>query len=122
MSKDDDTKFTTSPVVFVLEEQIENLKKQVEELQEKNESLWQQNCEITGNFWDKVQENKKLRKDILMFQARYMELLPINKKLRECVEVMLEYSNCSWDKHPVRTEKESVEYVEKCLKDIDEDE
>ena len=66
-------------------------------------------------------ENKKLRKDILMFQARYMELLPINKKLRECVEVMLEYSNCSWDKHPVRTEKESVEYVEKCLEEIEKE-
>ena len=93
MSKDDDTKFTTPPVVFVLEEQIEKLEA----------------------------ENKKLRKDILMFQARYMELLPINKKLRECVEVMLEYSNCSWDKHPVRTEKESVEYVEKCLEEIEKE-
>jgi hypothetical protein len=37
MSKDDDTKFTTPPVVFVLEEQIEKLKKQVEELQKKIE-------------------------------------------------------------------------------------
>jgi hypothetical protein len=61
MSKDDDTKFTTPPVVFVLEEQIRDLKKQVEGLQEKNKLLWQQNCEIGGNFWDKVQENKKLK-------------------------------------------------------------
>ena len=39
MSKYDGTKFTTPPVVFVLEEQIENLKKQVEELQKEIEKL-----------------------------------------------------------------------------------
>jgi predicted nucleic acid-binding Zn-ribbon protein len=39
MIKDDDTKFTTPPVVFVLEEQIEDLKKQVKELQKEIEKL-----------------------------------------------------------------------------------
>lgn len=71
---------------------IENKK-----LQEKNDLIWEQNQEIGGNYWNKVQENKILY---------------------ECVEVMLENANCSWDKHPIRTEKESVEYVEKCLKKI----
>lgn len=80
-----DDKFTTPPVVFVLEEQIEKLKV----------------------------ENKKLRKDILMFQARYMELLPINKKLRECVDKL-------WEIEPDKTEM--LDILQKCLKEIDEDE
>ena len=88
------------------------------DMSEQNMNSWSHHQLITHIEKLKA-ENKKLRKDILMFQARYMELLPINKKLRECVEVMLEYSNCSWDKHPVRTEKESVEYVEKCLEEIE---
>lgn len=90
MSKDDDTKFTTPPVVFVLEEQIEKLKV----------------------------ENKKLRKDILMFQARYMELLPINKKLRECVEFYADLQD-----NYMRTMGLDVRYkASKCLKEIDENE
>ena len=97
MSKDGDTKFTTPPVVFVLEEQIEKLEAENKKLKEKNDLIWEQNQEIGGNYWNKVQENKILY---------------------ECVEVMLENANCLWDKHPVRTEKESIEYVEKCLKKI----
>ena len=58
-------------------------------------------------------ENKKLRKDILMFQTRYMELLPINKKLRECVDKL-------WEIEPDKTEM--LDILQKCLKDIDENE
>ena len=58
-------------------------------------------------------ENKKLRKDILMFQTRYMGLLPINKKLRECVDKL-------WEIKPDKTEM--LDILQKCLKDIDEDE
>ena len=85
MNKDDGTKFTTPPVVFVLEEEIETLKA----------------------------KNKKLRKDCLMFQARYMGLLSINKKLRECVDKL-------WEIEPDKTEM--LDILQKCLKEIDEDE
>ena len=60
-------------------------------------------------------ENKKLRKDILMFQARYMELLPINKKLRECVEFYDQVHRLNYCVDLNKVEK----YANDCLKDID---
>ena len=61
-------------------------------------------------------ELKKLRKDILMFQARYMELLPINKKLRECVEFYDQVHRLNYCVDLNKVEK----YANDCLKDIDE--
>lgn len=58
-------------------------------------------------------KNKKLKKDIIMFQARYMKLLSINKKLRECIDKL-------WEIEPDKTEM--LDILQKCLKEIYEDE
>ena len=51
-----------------------------------------------------------------MFQARYMELLPINKKLRECVEFYDQVHRLNYCIDLNKVEK----YANDCLKDIDE--
>ena len=82
------------------------------DMSEQNMNSWSHHQLITHIEKLKA-ENKKLRKYILMFQARYMELLPINKKLRECVDKL-------WEIEPDKTEM--LDILQKCLKDIDEDE
>ena len=82
------------------------------DMSEQNMNSWSHHQLITHIEKLKA-ENKKLRKDILMFQARYMELLPINKKLRECVDKL-------WEIEPDKTEM--LDILQKCLKEIDEDE
>lgn len=60
-------------------------------MSEQNMNSWSHHQLITHIEKLKA-KNKKLRKDCLMFQARYMELLPINKKLRELL-----HKNCKCD-------------------------
>lgn len=81
-----------------------------------SEDKWEYHLRNKKEMLSKIEKleakNKKLRKDILMFQARYMELLPINKKLRECVDKL-------WEIEPDKTEM--LDILQKCLKDIDEE-
>lgn len=82
---------------------------------------------ISRNKLIKLQaENKKLRGDCKMFQARYMELLAINKKLRECVEFVkldmkhtLYYSGIHKGKQTWFLARNINEKARNCLKEID---
>lgn len=58
------------------------------------------------------EEIKRLQKQCLDFQERYMETLAINKLLEECVEFYAKHENHDFDNNDYHDDMELVEYYE----------